>query len=68
MNPLTKEQRRVMRNYTAVIRFNGGFAPKLIVGVQSFVLLHGTREHARFMRRMLAVALTNMMQNKEFKK
>lgn len=62
---LTKEQRRVMRNYISIHRVGGVHVPILTVGVQSFKLSEGTREHARFMRRKLAVALTNLIHNEE---
>ena len=60
---LTKEQRRVMRKHTAIHCVGGVHVPILTVGVQSFKLSEGTREHARFIRKMLAVALTNLIHN-----
>lgn len=66
-NPITKEQMRVMRKYTRVVRVRGEHAAFFMVGNQFFTMPTGTRDHARFMRRMLAIAIYKLIHNEEFK-
>mgnify|MGYP001323217833 CR=1 FL=1 len=66
MKRLTNNVKEISRRYLKVERYyggdNGNFRLKFNSGIQTFTVVIGTREECRWYKPMMAIALSNMVE------